>query len=82
MGRFLLKRFLSLVITLLVATVIIFIMIEIVPGDPAAYMMGLSGSTEATEALRAELGLNMEPWQRYFSWVSGMITGDFGISYT
>ncbi len=82
MGRFLLKRFLSLAITLIVATVIIFIMIEIVPGDPAAYMMGLSGSTEATEALRAELGLNLDPWERYFSWVGGMITGDFGISYT
>lgn len=82
MGRFLLKRIFSMAMTLLVATVIIFIMIEIVPGDPAAYMMGLSGSTEATEALRAELGLDMAPLERYFSWVVGMLGGDFGISYT
>lgn len=82
MGHYFLKRMTSLILTLLVATGVIFIMIEVVPGDPAAYMMGLSGSTEATEALRAELGLDMGAWERYISWVSGMIQGDFGISYT
>ena len=82
MAHFLLKRLISLILTLLVATGVIFIMIEVVPGDPAAYMMGLSGSTEATEALRAELGLNKSAWDRYTSWVSGMLGGDFGISYT
>ncbi len=82
MGHYILKRLLSLVLTLLVATVVIFVMIEVVPGDPAAYMMGLSGSTEATEALRSELGLNMGAWDRYISWITGMIKGDFGTSYT
>lgn len=82
MARFLLKRLLSMAVTLLIATMIIFIIIEVVPGDPAAFMMGLSGSTEATEALRTELGLNMSPLERYFSWVGGMLSGDFGISYT
>ena len=51
MLHYVLKRLLSLVITLLVATVVIFLMIEVVPGDPAAFMMGLSGSTEAADAL-------------------------------
>ena len=79
---YLLKRLISLVLTLLVATLVIFIMIEVVPGDPAAYMMGLSGGAEAANALRSELGLDADVTSRYFTWVMGMVQGDFGISYT
>ncbi len=82
MISFLLKRVFSLILTLFVATIIIFILIEVVPGDPAAFMMGLSTNTDAADALRAELGLNLSAWDRYFNWISGMLVGDFGISYT
>lgn len=82
MISFLLKRLFSLILTLFVATIIIFILIEVVPGDPAAFMMGLSTNTDAADALRAELGLNLSAWDRYFNWISGMLVGDFGISYT
>ncbi|MBT5073575.1 MAG: ABC transporter permease [Kordiimonadaceae bacterium] len=82
MLSYFLKRVLSLIITLFTATIVIFLMIEVVPGDPAAFMMGLSGSTEAADALRAELGLNMSAWDRYFNWLTGMMSGDFGLSYT
>lgn len=76
------KRLFSLMITLFVATIIIFLMIEVVPGDPATFMMGLSTNTDAADALRAELGLNMGAWDRYFNWIAGMLHGDFGTSYT
>ena len=76
------KRIMSLALTLVVATVVIFIIIEIVPGDPAAFMMGLSNNAEAADALRAELGLDRSAWERYSSWVVGMLGGDFGTSYT
>ncbi len=82
MLRFISKRLLSLFSTLFVATIVIFLMIEVVPGDPAAFMMGLSTNTEAADALRAELGLNAGVLERYFGWVTGMLSGDFGISYT
>jgi len=82
MFYYFLKRALSLIITLFIATIVIFLMIEVVPGDPAAFMMGLSGTTEVADALRAELGLDMSAWDRYFSWLSGMMIGDFGLSYT
>ena len=82
MIKYFLKRMISLILTLLVATAVIFIMIEIVPGDPAAYMMGLSNNAEAADALRSQMGLDAPPWDRYKSWVGGMIGGDFGISYT
>ena len=79
---FILKRLLSLILTLFAATIIIFILIEVVPGDPAAFMMGLSTNTEAVDALRAELGLNLSAWDRYFNWITVMLSGDFGTSYT
>ena len=56
--------------------------VEPMVGLYAAFMMGLSGSTEAADALREELGLNMSAWDRYFNWTSGMLGGDFSISYT
>ena len=82
MLRYALKRLLSLAISLLVASVVIFVALEIVPGDPAAYMLGLNASPEAVAALRADLGLDAGPLARYLAWVMGMLHGDFGISYT
>jgi peptide/nickel transport system permease protein len=53
-----------------------------VPGDPAAYMLGMNASPETVAALRAELGLDAGPVERYLTWAGGMLRGDFGISYT
>lgn len=82
MLRFILRRLLSLAVTLLAASVIIFVAIEIVPGDPASYMLGLNAQPETVAALRNELGLDVSKPRRYFNWVSGMLRGDFGTSYT
>ena len=82
MFRYALTRFISLALSLVVASLLIFFMLEIVPGDPAAYMLGLNASPETVAALRTELGLDAGPVVRYLGWVSGMLTGDFGTSYT
>ena len=82
MLRYALSRCASLVISLIVASMVIFLIIEIVPGDPAAFMLGLNAQPEAVEALRAQLGLNASVPERYLTWVSGMLKGDFGTSYT
>jgi peptide/nickel transport system permease protein len=82
MLRYALSRCASLVISLIMASMIIFLTIEIVPGDPAAFMLGLNAQPEAVEALRTQLGLNASAPERYFTWVSGMLQGDFGTSYT
>ena len=82
MLQFFLKRLMALVLTLVVASGVIFLCLEIVPGDPALYMLGLNAQDDTLAALRAELGLNMGPLARYWAWVSGMVVGDFGISYT
>ncbi|MEC7763215.1 MAG: ABC transporter permease [Pseudomonadota bacterium] len=82
MLRFALSRALSLALSLIVASVVIFAVIEVIPGDSAAYMLGMNASPEAVEALRDQLGLNASIPERYLNWMGGMLTGDFGTSYT
>ncbi len=82
MWHYTLKRLLSLIISLAVASLVIFVVIEIAPGDPASFMLGINAQPETLAALRNELGLDQSKTQRYFSWVTGMLQGDFGTSYT
>jgi peptide/nickel transport system permease protein len=82
MLRYTLKRLLSLIISLAVASVLIFMVIEVAPGDPASFMLGMNAQPDTIAALRAELGLDVPKIERYFNWVGGMVTGDFGTSYT
>jgi len=82
MIRYTLGRLLSLCLSLIVASLVIFAVVEVVPGDPAAFMLGVNARPDTIAALRAELGLDQSLPQRYLSWVGGMLTGDFGISYT
>lgn len=72
----------SLLATLLVSSLVIFVLLEVLPGDPAEVMLGISATPETIAALRAELGLHQSPWQRYWQWLGGMLVGDFGISYS
>lgn len=82
MLHYLLSRIISLLLSLAVASLVIFFVIEIIPGDPASFMLGLNASPETVASLKAELGLDQTPLIRYFDWVSGLVVGDFGISYT
>ena len=82
MLRFALIRALSLTLSLIVASLVIFAVIEVIPGDPAAFMLGLNAQPETIAALREELGLTGSLPARYLGWVAGMLTGDFGQSYT
>ncbi len=82
MIHYFVTRLVSLTFSLIVASLVIFFVIEIVPGDPAAFMLGLNASPETVDALRQELGLTGNPISRYFGWVGGLLAGDFGTSYT
>ena len=79
---YILKRALSLIVSLWLASIIIFSIVEIAPGDPASFMLGINAQEDTIAALRAELGLDQDKLSRYFSWISGMVKGDFGTSYT
>jgi peptide/nickel transport system permease protein len=82
MLRYALNRLVSLAVSLAVASVVIFLVVEVAPGDPAAYMLGMNAQPDTVAALRAELGLDVPKWQRYLDWVGGMLGGDLGTSYT
>lgn len=82
MLRYFFRRLLSLLVSLFVASAVIFLTLEVVPGDPAAYMLGINAQQDTLAALREELGLNQSGVRRYLGWVGGMLTGDFGTSYT
>ena len=82
MLRYIVKRLGSLLATLFVASIVVFLLIEVVPGDPASFMLGLNAQPDTVAALRAELGLDESKLQRYISWATGMLQGDFGQSYT
>ena len=82
MNLFLLRRVASLLVTLVLASIVVFAMMEIVPGDPAQLMLGLNATEDALQNLREQMGLDQPLPTRYWNWVSGMVGGDFGISYT
>jgi len=77
-----LRRLASLLISLAVASLVIFLVVEVAPGDPASYMLGINAQPDTVAALRRELGLDVPPVQRYFDWVRGLVRLDFGTSYT
>ncbi len=79
---FLSGRLAVLIGSLLAATAIVFLIVQVVPGDPVRYMMGLQADPEAMNVLRHQLGLDVAPLARYARWILGLIHGDFGMSYT
>jgi peptide/nickel transport system permease protein len=81
MSVFLLKRLITLVATLIGASVVIFLVLEILPGNAAQILMGPDASPEAVQALALKLGIDQPALQRYGHWVGGMLTGDLGLSY-
>ena len=82
MTLLLLRRFFSLIVTLLLASLAIFLVLEVLPGDPAAIMLGTEAREDTLAALRQQMGLDRPAYERYLSWLGGIVTGDFGLSMT
>ena len=80
MSRFLLKRILQLVPTLLGVAIITFIIMRLVPGDPTA-MMGERMSEDVRQRLRAEWHLDEPAWKQMLLFLKGAATGDLGMSW-
>ncbi len=81
MHKYLLKRLLSLIPVLFVVSLAIFLLIHLVPGDPAAAILGEEASPEQIAALREKLGFNDPLPVQYFRWVAGLFRGDWGTSF-
>ena len=82
MASLLARRVLGLVLTLLAASVAIFLVMDVLPGDPAAIMLGTSARPDTLAALHAALGLDRPVLVRYAAWLGGAVTGQLGDSTT
>jgi peptide/nickel transport system permease protein len=77
---FLLRRSAALLVALFVASLVVFIVLQILPGDPALVILGPDAQPDTLAALRHQLGFDLPVWLRYLRWAGGLLTGDFGRS--
>ena len=80
MVRQILTRLSTLVLSLLVASVAIFVALNALPGDATSAILGTNADPTAVAQLRAHLGLDRPLWLRYLSWLGGLLHGDLGTS--
>ncbi|MGO1058576.1 ABC transporter permease [Planococcus sp. FY231025] len=80
MKSYILKRLLSMIPVLLIVAVIVFMIIHLIPGDPASVMLGEEATPQEVQALRDELGLNLPIYEQFVQWFAGIFQGDFGNS--
>ncbi|WP_205161145.1 ABC transporter permease [Niallia nealsonii] len=79
---YILKRILSTIPVLFGVTIIVFLLIQMIPGDPAKSILGSDATPEAVKALRGEMGLNEPLLTQYGLWMMDLLKGDLGYSYT
>ncbi|MFT7213768.1 MAG: peptide/nickel transport system permease protein [Granulosicoccus sp.] len=80
MLAYIFKRILTLVPTLVAASILVFMFIHLIPGDPAAVLLGDTATPEEIAALTHEMGLDRPIWQQYIAWFSNVLKGDLGES--
>ena len=81
MSTYVLGRLIQFVPTLFVVSVVVFLMVRAIPGDPAAAMLGPTAKPEQIAALRAEMGLDEPIWSQYLVWIEGVARGNLGRSW-
>jgi len=81
MSLFLAKRLITLIATLAGTSLVVFLVLEVLPGNAAQVLMGPDASPDAVAALAQKLGLDRPAIERYWEWLRGMLHGDLGLSY-
>ncbi|WP_366554841.1 ABC transporter permease [Aquibaculum sediminis] len=82
MGGYILKRLIALVPVLLGLTLIVFLIMAMIPGDPATAILGSYATPENVERLNRQLGLDRSLPEQYLVWLGNLLQGDFGRSYS
>ena len=82
MGKYFLKRVLSMIPLLFVVSILVFLFIHLIPGDAARQVAGATATAGEVEAVRKQLGLDQPLIPQYIQWITGIFHGDLGISYT
>lgn len=81
MFKFLGQRLLSLIPVLLVVALVVFLILRLTPGDPAAVIAGNSASAEDITRIREQLGLSKPLVNQFFIWLGNVLSGDLGYSF-
>lgn len=81
MGRYAVKRLLQIIPVLIVASILLFVTLRVVPGDPARQILGRQATERQLEVKREELGLDQSIPEQYLDWIVGVPTGDLGVTY-
>ncbi|MBQ6835079.1 MAG: ABC transporter permease [Lachnospiraceae bacterium] len=81
MLSYILKRIFSLIPTLLVVSIVVFLVVYMIPGGPATALLGMEATPEALAALNAELGFDRPFFVQYGDWILNVLKGDWGQSY-
>ena len=81
MTAYLVRRCVTLLLTLIAASLVVFLVLQVLPGDPAELILGVNARPDTLAALHQQLGLDAPVWQRYVAWISGLLRGDLGTSY-
>ncbi|MCR4658019.1 MAG: ABC transporter permease [Lachnospiraceae bacterium] len=80
--RYALKKTASMLATVLIVSLLVFIAFAVIPGDPAVNKLGINATPEKVEALREQMGLNRPLAVRYLEWIKSFFFGDMGVSYS
>jgi peptide/nickel transport system permease protein len=80
MSSYIIRRLLGLIPVLLGISVLVFLFLRLIPGDPALVLLGERGTTEQLNALREKMGLNKPLWEQYFIFLRQLLSGDLGNS--
>ncbi|MCB2193214.1 MAG: glutathione ABC transporter permease GsiC, partial [Deltaproteobacteria bacterium] len=80
MLKFILKRIFYLIPTLVLVAAMVFMLIHMIPGDPAAVILGPDATAEDVASVRTALGLDRPLYEQFGLWLSNLVHGDFGVS--
>ena len=75
------KRLIATIPVMVMVAIVVFMMLRLTPGDPAAVIAGDNANSAQIEAIREQLGLNRPLWEQFAIWGSGLLRGDLGESY-
>jgi len=81
MQRYIIQRLLQFIPVLLMSSILIFVIMRLIPGDPAMLRLGVEGTPEAVERVREEMGLDKPMAVQYLYWLRDVARGDFGLSW-
>lgn len=81
MLEYAIRRILAAIPLLFGLTLLVFIYVRLIPGDPVVAMLGVASDPELVARLREELGLNLPWYLQYFNWISGVVQGDLGTAF-